>query len=82
MAGLRFLIPNTRDFFLNKVILMSATLKPAVIGDASSLILLSFELWSCTYLRHGVRSFFTDYRLDDFTKSQFEDVLQYPLEVI
>ena len=82
MAGLRFLIPNTRDFFLNKVILMSATLKPAVIGDASSLILLSFELWSCTYLRHGVRSFFTDYGLDDFTKSKFEDVLQYPLEVI
>jgi hypothetical protein len=61
---------------------MSATLRPAVIGDASSLALLSLEIWSYTYLRHGINAFFADYALDVFTKSRFADVLQDPLEVI
>ena len=61
---------------------MSATLRPAVIGDASSLALISLEIWSYTYLRHGINAFFADYALDVFTKSRFADVLQDPLEVI
>ena len=61
---------------------MSATLRPAVIGDVPSLALLSPEVWSCTYLRHGITVFFVDYALDDFTKDRFEGVLQDPLEVI
>ena len=64
------------------MILLSATLRPAVIGDVPSLALLSPEVWSCTYLRHGITAFFVDCALDDFTKARFEDVLQDLLEVI
>jgi hypothetical protein len=41
-----------------------------------ALILLSFEVWSCTYLGHGISSYVADYELDDFSKSGFKDVLQ------
>ena len=79
---LRFPIPTAQPRHLNQVILLSVTLRPVVIGDASSLALLSHEVWSWTYLRHAITVFFVDYALDDFTKDRFEGVLQDPLEVI
>ena len=82
VAELRFPIPTAQPRHLNQVILLSVTLRPVVIGDASSLALLSHEVWSWTYLRHGITVFFVDYALDDFTKDRFEGVLQDPLEVI
>lgn len=47
-------------------------LRKAVITDAASLAALSMEVWTGTYLRHGINAFFADYALSEFTKAKFE----------
>ena len=57
-------------------------IRPSVAVDASSLALLSLEVWSTTYLRRGINAFFAEYALEEFSKPAFEAVLRDPLEIL
>ena len=56
-------------------------IRPSISKDASSLALLSLEVWSATYLRRGINAFFADYALKKFSKPSFEAALCDPLEI-
>ncbi|WP_208354260.1 GNAT family N-acetyltransferase [Pseudaestuariivita rosea] len=51
-------------------------LRQATLEDASSLAVLSIEVWADTYLRNGISPFFADYALGAFTKEKIEDLLK------
>ena len=57
-------------------------IRPSVSKDASSLALLSLEVWSTTYLRGGINAFFAEYALEEFSKPGFEAVLCDPFEIL
>jgi hypothetical protein len=46
-------------------------IRPSVSKDASSLALLSLEVWSTTYLRRGINAFFAEYALEEFSRPGF-----------
>ena len=46
-------------------------IRPATPNEASGLALLSFEVWSTTYLRRGINGFFADYALEEFSEARF-----------
>ena len=57
-------------------------IRPSVSKDASSLALLSLEVWSTTYLRGGINAFFAEYALEEFSRPGFEAVLCDPFEIL
>ena len=57
-------------------------IRPSVSKDASSLALLSLEVWSTTYLRRGINAFFAEYALEEFSRPGFEAVLCDPFEIL
>jgi ribosomal protein S18 acetylase RimI-like enzyme len=46
--------------------------------DASSLAVVSIEVWLNTYLREGVSAFFADYVLSEFTAQKFRNSISDP----
>lgn len=58
------------------------TLRRAEISDASSIAVLSIEVWVGTYLKLGVARFFADYVLDTFTTKATESLLRNPMQHI
>ena len=67
---------------LNQVTPAMMLIRSSVSKDASSLALLSLEVWSATYLRRGINAFFEDHALEEFSKSGFEAALCDPLEIL
>ncbi len=61
---------------------MEISLRAAELSDASALAALSSEVWTGTYLRWGINSFFADYVLDTFTREAFQAILADPAEQI
>ena len=57
-------------------------IRPSISKDASSLALLSLEVWSTTYLRRGINAFFAEYALEEFSRPGFEAVLCDPFEIL
>ena len=47
----------------------------AALTDASSLAVLSMEVWVGTYLRKGVNAFFADCALSEFTAAKFGAII-------
>lgn len=54
------------------------TLREARSSDASSIAVISTEVWSGTYLQRGVREFFANYVLDEFTRANTEQLISDP----
>jgi len=59
---------------------MGPAIRPARPDEASSLALLSLEVWSHTYLRQGVGRPFADYALSTFTSAAYEQIIADPRE--
>ena len=57
-------------------------IRPATPNKASSLPLLTLEVWSTTYLCRGINGFFADYALEEFSKARFQALLHDPLEIV
>ncbi|SEV88534.1 Ribosomal protein S18 acetylase RimI [Aliiroseovarius sediminilitoris] len=57
-------------------------LRKAVKSDASSIAAISIEVWLGTYLKRGVRAFFADYALDEFTTANIEKLISDPKQFI
>ena len=57
-------------------------IRPSVSKDASSLAILSLEVWSTTYLRRGINAFFAKHALEEFSRPRFEAVLCDPFEIL
>lgn len=55
-------------------------IRPARPDEASSLALLSLEVWSHTYLRDGVSGRFADYALSTFTGASYAQIITDPRE--
>jgi len=51
-------------------------------ADASSIAALSIEVWVGTYLRRGIKAFFADYVLAEFTQAKIEAILSDPTQFI
>ena len=58
------------------------TLRPAQPADASSIAVLSIEVWTGTYLRDGVSPFFADFILDEFTVPKTKALIDDPTQNI
>ena len=58
------------------------TLRKARKSDASSIAVISIEVWISTYLKRGVSGFFADYVLDEFTAPKIEALIFDPDEFI
>lgn len=57
-------------------------LRQADKADASSIAAISIEVWTGTYLKHGVNGFFADYALSEFTTAKITDLICDPNELI
>lgn len=57
---------------------MTDNIRPASARDASSIALISLEVWTSTYLREGVNAFFADYALSEFTSDKIAARLAAP----
>jgi ribosomal protein S18 acetylase RimI-like enzyme len=53
-------------------------LRLAVAEDASSIAAISIEVWIGTYLKAGVRGFFADYALEEFTTARMLALIEDP----
>ena len=53
-------------------------LREAQSTDASSIAAISIEVWIGTYLKRGVRNFFADYALSEFTTVRIERLIADP----
>lgn len=51
-------------------------------SDASSIAVLSIEVWVGTYLKRGVSGLFAEYVLEEFTSSKTEALISDPKEFI
>ncbi len=58
------------------------TLRAPHISDASSIAAISIEVWIGTYLKQGVRAFFADYALNEFTYRKTEMLISDPNQFI
>ncbi|SMR81926.1 Ribosomal protein S18 acetylase RimI [Aliiroseovarius halocynthiae] len=54
------------------------TLRDAIPSDAPSIAAISIEVWIGTYLKRGVRPFFADYALSEFTVAKTEALIRDP----
>ena len=60
----------------------TASLRPALLSDCTSLAALSIEVWLGTYIREGVNAFFADYVLAQFKPAYFAELLPNADEVL
>ncbi len=58
------------------------TLRKPTLADASSIAVISIEVWVGTYLKRGVRAFFADYVLAEFTQPKIAELLSDPTQFI
>lgn len=58
------------------------TLRKPYKSDASSIAVISIEVWIGTYLKRGVSAFFADYVLDEFTLQKTEAIISDPSQFI
>jgi diamine N-acetyltransferase len=56
------------------------TIRRATNTDASSIAVLCAEVWSGTYLRHGISAFFADYVLETFTAANTRALIHDPAQ--
>jgi len=54
------------------------TIRKARQTDASSIAAISIEVWTGTYLKHGVSAFFADYALNEFTPEKTKALMADP----
>ena len=58
------------------------TLRMANESDASSIAVISIEVWVGTYLKQGVSAFFADYALGEFTVQRVRNLIDDPTQFI
>ncbi len=58
------------------------TLRKPDKSDASSITVISIEVWIGTYLKQGVNAFFADYVLNEFTSLKTEALISDPTQFI
>lgn len=61
---------------------MHMNIRKAELANASSIAVLSIEVWTGTYLRYGIGAFFADYILTEFTPSRTRALINDPQQNI
>ncbi len=56
------------------------TLRRAQSSDASSIAVLSIEVWTGTYLKQGINAFFAEYILGEFTSAKTAALIADPTQ--